>query len=182
MPQGPFTEAGLAYSASKWLAYRATRDFTATHKPTYTIVNLMPSYIVGRWELALTAAALASGSNGIALSSILRGLMPQPVAGITVYVADVARVHVEAMTKEQIKTHEDFVLNADGTDGVVWTDTIKIAEKHFPKAVAKGILPLGGKTPTSRRRVDGSKTEKVFGMEMVSFENRLSVLLGSMSS
>ena len=138
----------------------------------------MPSYIVGRWELALTAAALASGSNGIALSSILGGLMPRPVSGITVHVADVARVHVEAMTNEQITTHEDFVLNADGTDGVVWTDTIKIAEKHFPKAVAKGILPLGGNTPTSRRRVDGSKTEKVFRMKMAPFEEQIVSVAG----
>ncbi len=138
----------------------------------------MPTFIVGRWELGLTPAALASGSNAIALANILGRSMPEPVHGITVHVADVARVHVEAMTNDQIKTHEDFVLNANGMDGIVWTDTIKIAEKHFSEAVAKGILPLGGNTPTARRRVDGSKTEKVFGMKMIGFEEQIVSIAG----
>ena len=138
----------------------------------------MPTYIVGRWELASTPAALASGSNGIALSSILGRPWPSPMSGTTVHVADVARVHVEAMTNEQIKTHADFLLNGNGTDGVVWTDAIKIAEKHFPEAIAKGILLLGGDTQTIRRRVDGSKAERVFGMKMKGFEEQIVSLVG----
>ena len=101
-----------------------------------------------------------------------------PVSGNTVHVADLARVHVEAMTNEQIKGHEDFVLNENGREGIVWTDTIKIAEKHFPTAVAKGILPLGGNTQTLKRRVDGSKAEKVFGMKMIGFEEQIVGLVG----
>ena len=138
----------------------------------------MPTFIVGKWELASTPTGLASGSNGLALSSILGISWPQPVAGRTVHVADVARVHVEAMTNEQIKTHDDFVINADGTEGIVWTDSIKIAERHFPMAVEKGILPLGGNTPTLRHRVDGSKTERVFGMKMKGFEEQIVSLVG----
>ena len=126
----------------------------------------------------MTPAALASGSNAIALANILGRSRPQPVDGITVHVADVARVHVEAMTNKEIKTHEDFVLNANGMDGIVWTDGIKIAEKHFSKAVAKGILPLGGNTQTTRRRVDGSKTEKVFGTKMIGFEEQIVSIAG----
>lgn len=137
----------------------------------------MPTYIVGRWELAADTAALASGSNGIALSSVLGSSLPVPVSGTTVHVADLARVHVEAMTNEQIKTHEDFVLNENGTEGIVWADTIKIAEKNFPMAVAKGILPLGGNTQTLRRRVDGGKAEKVFGMKMIGFEEQITSLV-----
>lgn len=138
----------------------------------------MPSYIVGKWELATDPAILATGSNGIALSSVLGGTLPGLVFGTTVHVADVARVHVEAMTNEQIKTHEDFVLNENGTEGAVWADTITIATKHFPKAVAKGILPLGGNTQTARRRVDGSKAEKVFGLKMIGFEEQIVSLVG----
>lgn len=138
----------------------------------------MPAYIVGRWELASSLAALASGSNGIALSTVLGGSTPNAPTGITVHVADLARVHVEAMTNEKVKTHEDFVLNADGIEGVVWTDTIKTVEKYFPEAVAKGILPLGGNTQTSRRKIDGSKAERVFGMKMIGFEEQIVSLVG----
>ena len=138
----------------------------------------MPTYIVGRWELAADTAALASGSNGIALSNVLGGTLPVAVSGTTVHVADLARVHVAAMTNEHIKTHEDFVVHENGTEGVVWTDTIKIAEKHFPTAVAKGILPLGGNTQTLRRKVDASKAEKVFGIKMIGFEEQMVGLVG----
>ena len=138
----------------------------------------MPTFVVGKWELALTPTSLTSGSNGIALSSILGISYPKPVSGTTVHVADVARVHVDAMTNKQIKTHEDFVINADGTEGIIWTDSIKIAKKHFPKAVEKGILPLGGATQTLRHRVDGSKTERVFGMKMKGFEEQIVSLVG----
>jgi len=178
IPEGPYTEAFTAYSASKRLAYRATTDFIATHKPSFIIVNLMPTFIVGSWELATSAAALPNGSNGIALSSVLGASMPAPMPGITIHVQDLARVHVEAMTNEKIQTHEDIILNADDTEGCVWTDTIKIAEKHFPRAVKKGILPLGGNTPTARRRVDGSKAERVFGIKMMGFEEQIVSVVG----
>lgn len=138
----------------------------------------MPSYIIGKWSLAQDPATLATGSNGIALSNILDRTLPSPVYGITVHVADVARVHVEAMTNAQIKTHEDFVLNENGTEGVVWTDVIAIAKEHFSKAVEEGILPLGGNTQTARRKVDGSKAEKVFGLKMIGFEEQVVSLFG----
>ncbi len=177
IPQGPFTEAGPAYFASKRFAYRATGDFIAAYNPRFTIVNIMPTYIIGRRELASTPAELFSGSNSIALSSILGHSLPKPASGVTVHVDDVARVHVEAMTNEQIQTHEDFVLNGDGTDGVVWTEALKIAEKHFPEAVEKGVLPLGGNVQAHRRRVDGSKAEMVFG-KMMGFEEQIVSLVG----
>lgn len=138
----------------------------------------MPTYILGRWELASSPAALSSGSNGAALSNVLCASMPNPMYGMTVHVADVARVHVEAVTNEQIKTHEDFVLNANRTEGTVWPDTIKIMEKHFPEAVAKGMLPLGEGTQIARRRIDGSKTERMFGMKMIPFKEQIISLVG----
>lgn len=82
------------------------------------------------------------------------------------------------MTNEQIKTHEDFVLNADGTEGVVWTDSIGIAERYFKGAVERGVLPLGGDTKSSRRRADGRKAERVFGIKMRGFEEQMVSLVG----
>lgn len=73
---------------------------------------------------------------------------------------------------------KNFILNADGMEGCVWTDMIKIAEKHFPGAVEKGILPLSGNTLTARRRVDGSKAERVFGNKMIGFEEQIVSLVG----
>ena len=138
----------------------------------------MPAYIIGRHEIATTPAALATGSNGFALSNILGRSLPIPISGITVHVADVARVHIEAMTNVQITTHENFLLNANGTNGIVWADAIEITEKHFPMAVEKGILPLGGYTQTLRCKVDGSKAERVFGIHMKGFEEQIVSVVG----
>jgi hypothetical protein len=60
----------------------------------------------------------------------------------------------------------------------VWDDAIYIARKHFPEAVAKGILPLGGSTPAQILRVDGSRAEKVFGFKYRDFEAQVVSLVG----
>lgn len=83
------------------------------------------------------------------------------------------------MTNEQIKKHEDFVLNGDGIESIFWADTLTIAKKQFPGAVAKGILPLSGNTETAKRRVDGSKAERVFGMKMKGLEEQIVSLVGN---
>ena len=67
------------------------------------------------------------------------------------------------MTKKQIKTHEDFVLSANGTEGTVWPDTTKIVVKDFPDAVAKGMLSLGEIPQISRRRIDRNKPRGCLG-------------------
>lgn len=87
------------------------------------------------------------------------------------------------MTNEQTKTHEDFVLNVDGTEGIVWAETIKIVERNFPDAIANGILPLGRNTQTKRCTVDGSKAdwskaERVFRLETLGFEEQAVSLVG----
>lgn len=175
--QGPFTESGPAYLASKRFAYRATTEFITQHTPTFAIVNLMPTFILGSWELA-TSFTLASGSNGFALTNVLGRDFPVPLYGTTVHVQDLARVHVEAMTNEKIKGHEDFILNSDGTEGAVWADAITIAKKYFPEAVGKGILPLGGVTETAKRMIDSSKVERVFGIKLMGFEEQMVGLIG----
>jgi len=69
--QGLFNESGHAYLAFKRLAYRATTEFIAANKPSFTIVDLMPTFIVGAWELTTSLASLDSGSYGFALSAVL---------------------------------------------------------------------------------------------------------------
>ena len=139
----------------------------------------MPTFILGTRDLASTPTTLASGSNGIALSNILGSSLPNPIPGTTVHIDDIARIHIAALTSDSIKgQHEDFVLNANGTDGIVWNDALKIARKHFPDAVAKGVLPLGGNTQTARRKIDGGKAEREFGIQMKGFEEQIVSLVG----
>lgn len=137
----------------------------------------MPTFILGSWELA-TSSTVATGSNGFALTNILGHDFPAPLYGTTVHVQDLARVHVEAMTNEKITGHEDFVLNSGGTAGTDWADGLEIAKKHFPEAVEKGILPLGGETVTAKRMIDSSKVENVFGIKLMGFEEQMLSLVG----
>ena len=141
----------------------------------------MPTYIIGSSELALKSTDLVSGSNFLALASILGHSIPEPVVGTSVHGADVARVHIEALTNEKIKGHEDFVLTGSGRDGIEWADALKIAKSHFPDAFEERIL-LSDKrdnyVQTAKRRLDGSKAERVFGITMRGFEDQVVSLVG----
>ena len=82
---------------------------------------------------------------------------------------------MEALTTTKIGPGGgDFIVHGST---VVWDDALEIVKRHFPKAVEKGILPLGGTTPSQKALVDGSKAEEVFG-RMKGFEEQVVSLVG----
>ncbi len=48
-----------------------------------------------------------------------------------------------------------------------------IVKREFPEAVKKGVLPLGGKQPTKKVRLDASRTEEVFGIRFEGYETQV---------
>ena len=62
-PTGPYANPFAAYLASKKLAYLRTRDFLNAENPHFGIINIMPSFVIGRKDLTTTPEAVASGSN-----------------------------------------------------------------------------------------------------------------------
>ncbi|KAL9599689.1 MAG: hypothetical protein Q9219_003677 [cf. Caloplaca sp. 3 TL-2023] len=173
-PSGPFPDQYAAYLAGKAHTLRAVHEFLKPENPHFTVINLIPSFVAGKNELAVTPEAISSpnSSNYMPLASILGSGAPMPLPGVTVHIDDVAMVHVAALDPN-VEGNQDFVLTAGGIDGIQWDDAKEIARRRFPAAVGKGLLPLKGSTETKGIKLDGSKAEKVFGFKYKTFEEQI---------
>ncbi|KIW56612.1 hypothetical protein PV05_05260 [Exophiala xenobiotica] len=176
-PQGPFDNTFAAYSASKKLAHNRSRDFIAQEKPNFDIINIMPTFVIGKNELATTREAVNAGSNAIAMIPILGMQNPAGTPAITCHVDDVALVHIASL-KPEIKGNQNFGVNYVGEAPVQWDDAIDIVKKHFPSEVEQGIFPLGGSNKSIAVAFDASKTEEVFGIKFKSLEDQIVNLAG----
>jgi hypothetical protein len=159
-PAAPWGDAASAYRSSKALALHAIDDFIREKKPQFSIVNIMPGYVIGCNELATKAEDLAEGSNLLALSIVL-GMHIAP-AGKPVVITDLrdaARIHVEALD-EKVRGNSSFLLAGELRE---FDDANDFVRKHFPTAVEKGLVPLGGSMPSLPLKLATKKTHEVFG-------------------
>ena len=170
-PYGPYPDVFAAYGASKKLAYNRTRDFIAMEKPHFTIVNIMPTFVVGPNELATTTDAVRSGSNGIATGVLFGVKNPNGMPAGTCHVDDVAYAHIASLDRK-LEGNQNLGVNCD-VNGIKWDDAIDIVKKHFPKEVERGVFPLGGSQTSGPIPFDASKTEKVLGIKFKSFEQQI---------
>jgi len=175
-PSGPYTNLFEAYSASKVFARHATDDFVATKNPQFDIINIMPSFIVGKNELA-TFENVEHGTNAFALAP-LRGYKNPPAVGVSVYLNDVAQIHVKALDSnilpEQAKPFYDhFFASSGGLEGTNFDDSIEIYKKNFAGQVDEKHFPLNGTQPSKLLKLDSKRTEEVFGLKFASYETQV---------
>lgn len=80
LPAAPFNpNPGAAYFTSKALALDATDKWLAEKKPHFSIVNIMPGFILGRNELVTVAEDLLNGTNAVVLGPVLgQQMTPRP--------------------------------------------------------------------------------------------------------
>ena len=72
LPSAPFnSNPGAAYFTSKTLALDATEKWLEEKKPRFSIVNIMPGFILGRNELVTVAEDLLNGTNVVVLGPVL---------------------------------------------------------------------------------------------------------------
>jgi len=173
-PSRPYGEYFEAYSNSKTLAYYATLDWVEENKPTFDVINIQPSYVIGANELTTTVKDMQAGSNALALGPILGGVVNQPLRFTSVHVDDVAFAHVKALDPS-VKGGQSFLLSVPKQTGG-WNDGIEIAKKLFPEAEAK--LPLNGSQAAKTALVDTSKAERELGIKFKSFEEQIKSLVG----
>jgi nucleoside-diphosphate-sugar epimerase len=169
---GDYASEFHAYMDSKVRALAATHDFVAEKKPRFDVINIMPSFIIGKNELVTNTTDFLNGTNKVVFSAVLGIKADSPRPGTTIYLNDVARLHVDALNPK-IAGNQDFPASSGGVDGVTLNDSIEIVAKHFPKEVAAGVLPNSGSTPTLRVAIDASKTEKVFGFKFAGLEKQV---------
>jgi nucleoside-diphosphate-sugar epimerase len=177
-PLGPYDSSFEAYSASKVRSLYATDAFIAKNKPKWDIINIMPGFVVGENELITKPEDMVNGTNAPALAPILGHASGWgPVSSTSVHVDDVAKLHILALNPK-ISGNESFVAVSEGEKGTVWGESSEIVDRNFPEAVARGVLPNNGPAPTKRTKMDGSRTEKIFGFKFLSYEEQVKSVVG----
>jgi nucleoside-diphosphate-sugar epimerase len=176
-PHGPYGHHFEAYAASKVKALHASDAFIASEKPNFDIINIMPSFLVGKSELVTDLKNITKGTNGPALGPVLGTKSDFANPSTTVFVNDVAEIHVRALNPK-IAGNQNFLVSSGSVKGTTWNDSIKIVKKNFPKAVERNIFPLDGTQPTKSTKVDSSRTEEVFGIKLASYETQVKSVVG----
>ena len=180
--QGPFSSAFQAYAASKASAYNATLEFVKTEKPHFDVVNINPSFVFGKNELAVTEEAARSGTNAIVLAPILGVSPPSPMPGTSVHVDDVAGLHIRVLDPDlkvdPAKGYTTFAANSQWQTGVSFDDGKVIAQKYFPEVVEKGLLKNDGHIEVAKMEYDASSTEEVLGWKFKDYEEQVKSALG----
>jgi nucleoside-diphosphate-sugar epimerase len=172
-PLGPYETLFEGYSASKIKALNATERFINEKSPSFDIVNIMPSFVIGKNELTTNKKNITNGSNGVAFAQILGTKSPYPTIGQTVFIDDVADIHIRALMVQGPGKIQSFVATSNGPDGNTISDAIEIVNKRFPEAVKSGILPNDGFTETKTIRFDASVTEGILGVTFRSYEEQV---------
>jgi nucleoside-diphosphate-sugar epimerase len=170
-PSGPYASDFHAYNAGKVTALLATEAFVRDQKPTFDVTNIHPSFVIGKNELVKDAKEVAMGSNTAAMGPVLGAKSDNPIAGCSVHVDDVAFMHVKALDPRV--PAGSYIGNSDDYAGTVWQNATGIVAEHFPKAVAKGIIPNNGVQPTRKVRLNARRTEEVMNFKFLSFEEQV---------
>lgn len=170
--EGPYPNPTVAYTASKIAAFNAAESWINYEKPSFDVVHVHPSFVIGRDELVDNVESFKKGTNWYAMSIIMGERTTAPKPSNTVHVDDVARVHVAALNP-QVKGCQSFVTSSDGLMGHPWNDAKDIAARLFPKQVEDGTFPNNGEMPTITTKIDYSKTEDKFGFVHKKYEEQV---------
>jgi nucleoside-diphosphate-sugar epimerase len=154
------------YFAGKTKALNAT-DGWAKKPLHFDIINVFPSTVLGRFELASTPDELLANSNirGLAIA-VGKTLDPTPTT--SVHVDDLAKIHIDILAMKTEKYH-----NFGAGIQVVWEDQVDIVQRRFPDAVREGIFSSNGKIPDRPFLFDCAETEGFFGWNFKSFEEQV---------
>lgn len=143
------------------------------NKPHFDIINIMPSFIIGKNELTTSIEEMRTkGTNRHALTALLGVKNPNPNPSTTVFIDDVAKIEVLSLDPK-IPGGQNFLVSSGGVKGTTWNDSIDIVKRNFPEEVARGVWPLDGSQPTKSTKVDSSRTEEVFGFKLADFETQV---------
>ncbi|KAI1206788.1 uncharacterized protein F4807DRAFT_463192 [Annulohypoxylon truncatum] len=149
VPAPPYDSELRAYCAGKTAALEASEAFVRDNAVNFDLISILPSWILGRDELAVNTGDFRAGSNGMMIGWLLTGNQSFSAVGNAVLCADVARTHVRSLDRD-IEGNQSFLLNTE----VKWEDTVNIAKKHFPDAFTSGLFQEGVWQPTLPLRWD----------------------------
>ncbi|THY38200.1 NAD(P)-binding protein [Aureobasidium pullulans] len=170
----PYSGNMVAYVASKVSSFRRSRQWMEENKPNFDIVNICPTYVQGRNELATSPADLMATSNILFLRIALGLTPPNSPAELAsvVHIEDVAAIHVAALNKTSIPAGE-YLFGQE----CKWNDVNDVCKDLFAEQVESGVLPCTGNVPTKSVVCSKEKTERVFGIELKGVEDMVEDLM-----
>jgi nucleoside-diphosphate-sugar epimerase len=177
--KGPFENELAAYSASKALSYQAGKDFVSTKMPSFDVIHILPTFVVGRDDTVTEVSGIIKGTNGLLMGPLLGHARNHPVTGISVHVDDVAKLHVLSLDPT-IEGNQDFLAAGPHYSSVDWADSFEIVKKHFPKEYEEGVFKFDSipRPVTVPAKVDNAKARKTFGVDFKSFEEQVVSVVG----
>jgi nucleoside-diphosphate-sugar epimerase len=141
--------------------------------PVFSVVNVMPGYVIGKNELADSRAKLRAGSNHVVLNIVTGIVNTNKVVGTVVDVRDVARVQVEALDETKVPgNYRNFVVE----EPVELNDAVAIVKQAFPEAFEKGVL-MEGSSVSVYQVYEGKDTREIFG-ELKTYEEMVKSVVG----
>jgi len=169
-PHSKFPDAFRAYGASKSIAYAGGKAWVKAEKPSFDVISILPSVILGPNQLVTSPEGYQSGTNRYVINVLEGKRVENPSLGSTVHVDDVALAHVKALSPE-VEGNQDFLLSTP--EHVNYDDAISIAKKYFPDAFEDGRLSAEGHLPQVELNFDVTKTEKILGIKWRGFEDQV---------
>ena len=158
-PEG-FAGHGAKYHASKILAHQATLTWMSSHSPSFSLVTLHPSFVLGH-SLVQTSAEDIGGINALFWGA-LQAPAPQFPA-LMVDVRDVADAQIKA-AKVELEGGEwrEFLISQHPME---WEDVVAFLRKQYPQVEVKWEPPY-----PKASDVDVSRAEQELGMRWRSME------------
>lgn len=161
-PPPPYPSVHEAYHASKVRAYQAANSFLTSSPPHFPTVFLLPSFVLGPHPLATTPNHIASPSCStfVLLAPLIGSGIPFPIAGNTVHIDDVARIHIAVLKEEKARANELIILDSGGVE---WDSAKEIVKRRFTVEVERGFLLCEGTAETKKYKVNSEKGRELFG-------------------
>ncbi|KAH5177984.1 hypothetical protein HBH68_184670 [Parastagonospora nodorum] len=175
----PYTMDVEAYSAGKIAALNETEAWMKREKGniSFDVVNIFPSFVLGRDELATSPTEALKGTNLLVLGPVLGEKVDLPLVGSSVDVRDVALAHVKALDPK-VPGNQGYLLTAGGLEGRPLEDVFEIVARNFPDAVKAGVLPNNARIASKPRKFDAAASEKALGMKYIDFEEQVKDVIG----
>lgn len=166
---GRYNDAFEAYSASKVAALNDTKVWLEREKASisFNVINIFPSFVLGRNELVPEFSDVIQGTNKIILGSVT-GIELSCIPSTSAHVRDVTLAQVKCPAPK-IPGNQGYILKSGGLEGTHWEDLLDIIANKFPIAAESDTLSNNGKIITVPINIDESASEKILGYNFHSF-------------
>jgi nucleoside-diphosphate-sugar epimerase len=172
-PEGPYMSPTEAYCASKIKARNATAQIINDERTPFDVVNVHPSFVIGKNELVTDKNDILKGTNARAFGQIIGVDVLTPTIGHTVHIDDVADIHVRALKLKGGDKVQSLIATSGGINGVNLSNAIEIIKKRFPEEIKSGLLPLTGTVKSVFVKLDASETERRLGIKFLPYEDQV---------